>query len=309
MMNLLIKYSLVFLFCLTGSMLWPESAIGGKPPKIDVQAVIPESASQGETHYGVIIRGVGFDKGSTVRFLVAGTNDDTQVEITGEIDFVNGDLVVPTLHVLDDATVDLYDVEVQTSSGRRGKGTDRFRVEQKEGGNQNPTYDVTFDGNLEDSYGLMWQSDSQQNSITYFASDPQFGSGVMDLSYFRLGFGDDGPFNGTQGNNCFDQKTLINAVQFFPDKNGDAILKGSFIGYSHSLDPAITTRTFMYLFTFTGQFDDSSNWLPQPQDPTTVTITGWKLKLKSKREDNLYSDITCTGAGTIAATIGVFRND
>ena len=129
----------------------------------------------------------------------------------------------------------------------------------------------------------------------------------MDLSYFRLGFGEDGPFNGTQGTNCFRQLTPINAVQFFPDKNGDAILKGSFIGYS--LDPAITTRTFMYLFTFTGQFKDSSNWLPQPQDPTTVTITGWKLKLKSKREDNRYSDITCTGAGTIAATIGVFRND
>jgi hypothetical protein len=172
-------------------------------------------------------------------------------------------------------------------------------------GNVLPTFDVTFDGNLDDSFGLMWQSDSKQSSITYFASDPQGGLGVMDLSYFRLGFGGTGPFNATQGMNCFDQVTSINAVQFFPGKNGGATLKGSFSGFSK--DRTTIARPFIYLFTLTGDFDNSSDWLPQ--DSTTVTITSWKLKLASKQEDKRYSDITCTGTGSIAATIGVFRND
>jgi hypothetical protein len=173
------------------------------------------------------------------------------------------------------------------------------------GGQKYPTYDVTFnfDGDLYGSGGTKWQSDQKQEGITYFASDPQRGTGVMDLSYFRDP-SPAGPFNSTQGSNCFIQSTPINAVQFYRDKNGNAILKGSFIGYS--LDPAIK-RTFMYLFTLTGSFDPSSDWLPDGS--TTVTITNWKLKLAKKREDNLYSNITCTGGGTIAATIIVSKHN
>jgi hypothetical protein len=172
-------------------------------------------------------------------------------------------------------------------------------------GNVLPTFDVTFNGDLEGSFGLKWQSDSKQSSITYFASDAQGGLGVMDLSYFRLGFEDTGLFDATQGMDCFNEVTSINAVQFFPDKNGGATLKGSFSGFSK--DRTTIARPFIYLFTLTGDFDNSSDWLPQ--DSTTVTITSWKLKLASKQEDKRYSDITCTGTGSIAATIGVFRND
>ena len=146
----------------------------------------------------------------------------------------------------------------------------------------------------------MWQSDSNQNSITYFASDPQGGTGDMDLSYFRDP-SPDGPFTGSRGVNCFDQFTPINAVQFYRDKNGAAILKGSFIG--HSDDGA---KDFMYLFTLTGYFDYQDDWLPQISTP--VHITSWELKLKKKREDNLYSNITCTGGGSLTDVITVSRN-
>ena len=169
-----------------------------------------------------------------------------------------------------------------------------------------PTYDVTFNlgGNLYGSSGgTKWQSGQKQEGITYFLSDQQDGTGDMDLSYFQTQF-PGGPFTSPRGVNCFDQFTRINAVQFYRDKNGDAILKGSFLGYS--LDPAIDT-SFMYLFTLTGSFFNSSDWLPDAS--TTVTITSWKLKLKKKREDNLYSNITCTGGGTIATTIIVSRNN
>jgi hypothetical protein len=303
------QISLLQLLALAASLLWLCTAIaGGKP--IKVESVNPNVAAPSE-ELTVMISGSGFNDNDIVEFFFT---EEDEISENSEISVVGssksngrGTELTVKIKVKDGAQELSYDIVVR-SNGRRGKGTDLFSVSKAGGGHVLPTFDVTFDGNLDGSYGLMWQSNSKQSSITYFASDPQGGLGVMNLRYFQLGFGDTGPFNATQGMNCFDEMTSLNAVQFFPDKNGDAILKGSFIGFS--IDPTITMRTFMYLFTLTGKFDDSSNWLPQdPLDPTTVTITSWKLKLGSKQENNRYSDITCTGAGTIAATIGVFRNN
>jgi hypothetical protein len=170
------------------------------------------------------------------------------------------------------------------------------------GGQEYPTYDVTFnpDDDLYGSGGTKWQSDQKQESITYFLSDQQGGTGVMDLSYFREP-SPAGPFTYPRGENCFDQSTPINAVQFYGDKNGWAIFKGSFIGHS---DDGV--MDFMYLFTLKGYFVDLSDWLPQIS--TTVKITSWELKLAKKREDNLYSNITCTGDGPLADVITVSIN-
>ena len=170
----------------------------------------------------------------------------------------------------------------------------------KPSGPKYPTFDVTFLGDLDGSDGTKWQSTRNQDSITYFLVDQQGGTGDLDLSYFRLPF-PAGPFTGTNGANCFDQLTPINAIQFYRDNNGMAIAKGSFIGYSED-----GTMTFMYLLTLQGYFDHPNDWLPQSF--TSVTITSWMLKLKSKREDKRYSNITCTGNGTLAASIVVSKN-
>jgi hypothetical protein len=167
-------------------------------------------------------------------------------------------------------------------------------------GQEYPAYDVTFGGDLNGSGGSKWQSDQKQESITYFLSDQQGGTGEMDLSYFRNP-SPAGPFTGPRGVNCFDQFTPINAVQFYRDKNGWAIFKASFIGHSDD-----GTMDFMYLFTLKGYFDFPSDWLPQIS--TTVPISSWELKLKKKREDNLYSNITCTGSGPLVDIITVSRN-
>lgn len=128
-MNSLIKYTVAILLCLTGALSWPDSAFGGK--SIKVTATDPDFALQGQD-LDVTVIGSGFDRGSTVRFLVGVLEDDTQVEVKGEILFIKekgkpDKLLVP-IHVLNAATVDYYDIEVTTSSGRRGKGTDLFRV-------------------------------------------------------------------------------------------------------------------------------------------------------------------------------------
>jgi hypothetical protein len=168
------------------------------------------------------------------------------------------------------------------------------------GGQEYPSYNVTFGGDLYGSGGTKWQSGQKQEGITYFLSDQQGGTGDMDLSYFRVSH-PDGPFTDTRGVNCFDQSTPINAVQFYRDKNGMAIVKGSFIGYSDN-----GAMEFMYLFTLKGYLEVPSDWLPTTS--TTVPITSWELKLKKKREDNLYSNITCTGGGPLADVITVSRN-
>jgi len=135
-MNNLIKYTVAILFCLTGSLLWVSNASGAKPPRVvTVTEFDPGSALQGQD-LDLTISGSGFDDGSTVRLLIPATatdpEDDTQVEVTGEILFVKGKgkaekLIVP-IHVLNAAPDVNYEVEV-TTSGRRGKGTDLFKVE------------------------------------------------------------------------------------------------------------------------------------------------------------------------------------
>jgi len=173
-------------------------------------------------------------------------------------------------------------------------------IAAKPGDTEHSTFDVAFHGDLDGSEGTKWQSSRRQDSITYFLSDTQGGTGDLDTSYFQLPF-PAGPFTGTNGANCFDQLTPINAVQFYRDKNGMAIVKGSFLGYSED-----GSMSFIYLLTLQGFFNDPNDWLPQ--DFTTVTIGSWKLKLKSKRENNLYSNISCTGEGSLATSIVVSRN-
>jgi hypothetical protein len=136
-MNSLIKYSLVILFCLTGNLLWLNDVSGAKPIKVVmVDDAIPDYALQGQD-LNVTIVGSGFDSGSTVRFLVATTENDAQVEVIGDIQHIKEKskpekLIVP-IHVLNAALLDQYDIEVTTSGGRRGKGTDLFRVEENNG--------------------------------------------------------------------------------------------------------------------------------------------------------------------------------
>ncbi len=160
-----------------------------------------------------------------------------------------------------------------------------------------PTFDVQFGGELL-GYGTLWQSSKKQKSLTYWASDhPEGSEGVINGAYFNYEFP---PYPA----NCFDGDIAMNGVQFFRDKNGDAILKISFPGHRKN-----GTGGFMYLLTLEGSFDKPSDWLPQSS--TFVFFDGWKLKLKNKRENNLYSEESCVGSGSFLSgtKIVVDKND
>jgi Ca2+-binding RTX toxin-like protein len=120
------------LLLITISLAWLE-VVAAKGPPIRVTEAIPSEAEQGQQGWSVKIKGNGFDAGSTVRFLVAGTNDDAQIDVPVVLfDAVTGDLDT-IINVDDLATVSDYDIEVITRGGRGGKGTGLFKV------NQNPT--------------------------------------------------------------------------------------------------------------------------------------------------------------------------
>ena len=131
LMKTYIKQMSVLFLALAASLLLLD-AYAGKPVKVTVTAADPPSALQGDA-LPVRIKGAGFDRGSSVRFIVTDTRDDTQIEVGTVIyDSETGDLVAH-VKVKDQAVVIGYDIEVKTSSGRRGKGTTLFRVEYKEG--------------------------------------------------------------------------------------------------------------------------------------------------------------------------------
>ena len=130
-MNSRIKQIFVLFLALTTSLFLLD-AYAGKPVKVTVTAAVPDTAAQGDTTE-VEIDGTGFDAGSTARFIVTDTRDDTQIDVNEvTFDSATGKLKAK-IKVKDAALPVEYDIEVMTSSGRRGKGTTLFRVREQAG--------------------------------------------------------------------------------------------------------------------------------------------------------------------------------
>ncbi|MFN2168443.1 MAG: hypothetical protein ACK2U9_19590, partial [Anaerolineae bacterium] len=102
----------------------------GKPVNVEVTAAYPGDAFQGE-EVEVTISGSGFDSESSVSYLVTGTTDDSQVEVRS-VYYVSETELKTRIRPRANALPTDYDIEVQTSSGRKGKGTTLFRVKQTE---------------------------------------------------------------------------------------------------------------------------------------------------------------------------------
>jgi hypothetical protein len=102
----------------------------GKPVKVEVTAAQPGEAFQGE-EIDVTVSGSGFDSGSSVSYLVTGTTDGSQVDVIS-VEYVSATELKTRIRPKDNAAVTAYDIEVQNSSGRKGKGTTLFRVKATE---------------------------------------------------------------------------------------------------------------------------------------------------------------------------------
>jgi hypothetical protein len=119
-------------------MLFAASALAGKPGSnpVIVTGIDPSSADQGQK-LTVKVVGSGFEDGASIRFLVKGSTDDTQIS-AGPARFIpadpewdgtdweGSDSLESTIEVQPQALVTDYEVEVSASKGRKGKGTTFF---------------------------------------------------------------------------------------------------------------------------------------------------------------------------------------
>lgn len=107
-------------------LLLPLVATAAPPNKVSVTAAYPSEAFQGE-ELVVVVSGSGFDAGSRVGYLVTGTTDASQVDVLA-VQYISPSELRTYIRPKTNALVTDYDIEVMTSSGRKGKGTTLFRV-------------------------------------------------------------------------------------------------------------------------------------------------------------------------------------
>lgn len=115
----------------------PTGSGGGK---VTVESADPASAIQGEEK-DVYVTGSGFGEGAAVKYFVTGTSDDTQIEVLSTEYIKSTGQLKTRIKVKDAATVIDYDIEVQATSGRKGKGTTLFKVQQSGNGGGKPPKD------------------------------------------------------------------------------------------------------------------------------------------------------------------------
>ena len=114
-------------------------AVVSAAPPITVTSVVPDEAEQGTTNLTVIINGRGFDKKMDVKFCRSETNEtcvDGGVDVApGSVRFINSKKLEVIVDVGLEAIIGNFDIEaISLSSGRRGRGIEKFAVLKAGGG-------------------------------------------------------------------------------------------------------------------------------------------------------------------------------
>ncbi len=128
---------------------------GGKAPRVD--ATDPSEAQQ-DTRLYVRVLGSGFDKGSEIQMTLGG--DPTGKVRTNSTRFVSQKELVADITIAFDAVEALYDVEVMTGRGKKGIGSELFRVRKR----GDDAYTITDLGTLPGGGGGVARDISDANS-------------------------------------------------------------------------------------------------------------------------------------------------
>ena len=108
---------------------------------IQVDSALPDSAAQGTLSLPVTIKGSGFKKGAKAKFYLPNTSDPGGITVSSTR-VVDSTQLVATIDVASTAVVSGFDIIVQNTDGRTGKGTELFKVTVK--GGTNPVYEAVF---------------------------------------------------------------------------------------------------------------------------------------------------------------------
>ena len=98
---------------------------------IQVTSATPSSALQGTFDLNVEITGKNFAKGAVVRFLRPGSDVDMGDIIVNKVRVKGSGKLTVNIDVTSDSDTIYYDIEVQLSGSRKGKGTTLFSVQSK----------------------------------------------------------------------------------------------------------------------------------------------------------------------------------
>ena len=114
---------------LLGCLLSPRAGA-----QVKVTAANPNSAAQGTLNLDVIVSGSGFKKGAVAKWFVTGTTNPGGVTVNSTA-FNSETQLTANITVSDAAVLGGFDIQVNNTDGRSGKGTELFAVQAKGNGN------------------------------------------------------------------------------------------------------------------------------------------------------------------------------
>jgi uncharacterized delta-60 repeat protein len=107
---------------------------GGNVPaavaQISVTAADPPTGEQGTLNLSVLIKGKGFKNGAKAKWFKTGTTDPAGVNVKST-QYVSSTQLIATIDIADAASLSLFDIQVENTDGRTGKGTGLFSVVAK----------------------------------------------------------------------------------------------------------------------------------------------------------------------------------
>lgn len=101
--------------------------LGAAQAQVAVTSADPSSAPQGTVSLDVTVNGNGFDNSAAVSFLVTGTTNPGGITVK-KVSVRGSRKLIATIEIADTAVVSNFDIQVELSGGRKGKGTSLFAV-------------------------------------------------------------------------------------------------------------------------------------------------------------------------------------
>lgn len=149
---------------------WHLAATPATAQDIQVTSADPPEMEQAQT-IDVLIKGNGFDSSAAAKFFLSGTRKTGGVTVNSTT-FIDSQTLRANVTAAADAVIASYDIEVQSTQGRRGKGIELFAVQQSSGPPQtrvratfrnsamNPTDRVLSDGKQPCGYHYVDKDDA-----------------------------------------------------------------------------------------------------------------------------------------------------
>ena len=118
------------LFAVLFGVPWSGAVPEASAQTIQVESAYPGTAEQGTLSLPVTIKGNGFKKGAKAKFYLPDTSDPGGITVSSTR-VVDSTQLIATIDVASTAAISGFDIIVENTDGRTGKGTELFSVTAK----------------------------------------------------------------------------------------------------------------------------------------------------------------------------------